>query len=553
MRESKQVEYRTTTCPFCLYGCELAIVSDTNHYYHRVEYVKEGRVNQGRLCPRGNAAAIILKHKNRLAYPLLNNKEISWQEALDQINSYLKSYQPDEIALTFDRNLTQEELDALIGLVNKLGIENFASSYLEPEIYFSYTVEDCPKATLSELESAQVFILIGDVFGLVSVIAKPILSARYANRNHRIFVIDSIATRAAGFADIFLHCRPNTEPLVLLAISSLLAGKIKGLEPETIANISGIELAKLEAVAESITKLDNGVILAATNFGRIDNPYLFSLAAQTLTIKAGAGKKFLGLGETNNGLGKVGFGSIYNNLSTGKTKVLLNLGEAFPFDYPQIAGDLNKLDGLITTAVFRPKNSCPGIILPVASNLEKNGTIHTLWGKTKINKTLKPLNGSKPIITIVELLKSISNEGKPTTHQEPRNPFVSVSMREVYEQARESLESALRPTEILEKNALLLMGEKPAIGFMNYFDNENIIKINPADAQNLKLKENQSVVVASEKYQSELIVKTTNQVPSGVALVGVNRIENRRLFTFTIDTATNNIIFPPTLIRIWQT
>jgi len=547
IKESHRSIKVNTTCPFCLYGCELAIVSSVNKYVQNVEYRNEARVNQGRLCPRGNAASIILDDKKRLSYSIFQNKEISWLDAKAIIIRTIKSFDKSEIAITFDKNLTKEEINLISGFVNYFGIENFASSYLEPELYFSYDLENCPTASLEDIEKSKVFILVGDIFAQTPVIAKPILNARYAERNNRIFVIDSIQTRTAGFADKFLFCQPGTEPLLLLGMSSLLSGKIKGLEIETIAQISGVAESLIEEVAKVFANLTPGVVIAAMSLGRNENPYLFSLAGQVLATKPNGNKKFLSIAESKGNFGKDRFGNIYNKIKENKIKVLLNFGDTFPFSYPQIKSNLESLNGLMATALFRPKRPINGLILPSASNLEKTGTINTLWGETKIQKTLEPVSGSK---SVKEIIEQLMQEFDITVNNCPKYKAKPITGREVYELAREFIDNKQQLTK--KEKSLLVLGEKPAIGFLNIFDNENIIKINPIDCINLNLKEGEPVVVSSESQTIELLLEKSNQVPQGTALVGVNRIENRQLFPMVIDNVTNNVIFPPTLVRVWQ-
>ena len=537
-----------TTCPFCLYGCELAIVTSINNYVRNVEYLPDAKVNQGRLCPRGNAASIVLDDKKRLSYPIYQNKAINWNLALERITQTLKNIDKDEIAITFDKNFTEEELDLLSGLANELGIENFASSYLEPDYYFSYKAENCPNAKLSDIEKAKVFILIGDVFAQTPVISKPILNARYADRNNRIFAIDSIPTRTAGFADKFLLCRPGTEPLLILAMSTYLTGKIKGLEIETIAETCGVSVELIEEAAKTFSTINPGVVIGATNFGHQENPFLFALAGQVLTLKGGDNKKFLGIGEARSAFGKVEYGTIHNRIRQGKIKALLNFGDTFPFYYPQLESDMNQVDNRIVTNLFRPNYRTNWLVLPTASNLEKTGTIETLWGRAKITKTAEPVSGSKTIQAIIE---SVNQALGLAEKKGPRHQAKTITLREVYEQTREYLAMKKEAASNKAEN-LLLLGEKPAIGFLNIFDSENLIKINPIDCEKLNIKDDEIARVASEIQETELKVRKTEQIPIGMALVGVNRIENRKLFPMMIDKVSNNVIFPPSIIKIWR-
>lgn len=545
-----QQDLGSTTCPFCLYGCELSL-KQISGITQVIEYLPKAKINQGRLCARGNAAPFVLNHKQRLAYPLYANREISWQKAKEILISNLKSCRQDEIAITFDKGLTKEEFNLVSELATKLGIVNFACSYLEPELYFSYILEDSQIGELADIEKAQVFILIGDVFGQTPVIAKSILNQRYADRTNRIFVIDSVPTHTAGFADKFLKCKPSTEPLVVLVLHSLVTGKIKGIELEQVAEVASVPAPDIEEVAKSLSNFNSGLIINAMNFGRQENPYLLSLAAQTLATKSGK-RKFLGTGESVPwGLGKENFGSIFNKIKEGKIKVLINFGDYFPFYYPQIQTDLAKLDGFIATALFRPTHFKKGLFLPCPSNLEKDGIVKTLWGETKINKTMEPLSGSKMIAEIIEWLLIESSNKQKIDEAEKRK---LVTVREVYEQAREYLNFKKQMSKATQNktNELTLIGEKPAIGFLNIFDNEDIIKINSGDANRFKLKDHEPVKVVTENFETTLIVKTTGEIPEGIALVGANRIENRQLFKMVIDKATNNVIFPPTEVKVWR-
>jgi len=414
-------------------------------------------------------------------------------------------------------------------------------------------LEGCENGSLTDLAKSKVFFLVGDVFAQTPVIAKPILDARYADRNNRIFVCDSIPTKTSGFADKFLCCRVGTEPFVLLAIANLIAGKIKGIEIEPIAQISGVSTNLMEETAKTFSNLNPGMVISAMCFGRNENPYLLSLASQALAIKGGGEKRFLAIGEARGFKQTSGqassFGTIYQKIKEGKIKALINWGDTFPFFYPQL--DLAKFDGLVSTALFRPKNNFSGLILPCASNLEKTGIIPTLWEETKINKTLEPVSGSKTVQTIIELLSQALSVSL-SRHPAEKKRGEPVTSREFYEQAREALSQKVLEPDSKTASGTLLLGEKPAIGFLNIFDKENIIKINPEDSVKFGFKENESVRVATEIGETELIVKKTNQVPKGLALVGVNRIENRGLFPMVIDKVTNDVIFPPTEVKVWQ-
>jgi len=209
-----------TICPFCLYGCELNLnnICRGDLVTRKVEYNPQSDINQGRLCARANMSNIIIEHKKRLTTPLLNNKNIDWIIALSQIKRHLSEINPREIAITYDANNTLEEFSMIHALARELKIENIARTYFEPESFFNYTPGEVKSAELKDIEQAKGFLIIGDIFNKSPVISKTVLASKYADRNNRLFYIDSVKTKIAGFANKFFWVKPGTEPLFLLGL-----------------------------------------------------------------------------------------------------------------------------------------------------------------------------------------------------------------------------------------------------------------------------------------------------------------------------------------------
>ncbi|GAI97585.1 unnamed protein product, partial [marine sediment metagenome] len=74
---------KKTVCPFCSFGCELGVVFD-EFGVKGVEYIKEGS-SEGRLCPRGSAAALYLNHPKRLSMPMKNGKVLEWSKLIKDL------------------------------------------------------------------------------------------------------------------------------------------------------------------------------------------------------------------------------------------------------------------------------------------------------------------------------------------------------------------------------------------------------------------------------------------------------------------------------------
>jgi anaerobic selenocysteine-containing dehydrogenase len=156
------MELKKTTCPFCLNGCTSAVSFDG--YQYRMEYAADGPVNQGRLCARGNSASVVIDHPKRLAYPLLDGKPVSWDEAVSLVRAWRAAVKPEEVALVYSRGRGADEVRRMHGLAGGIGTKLLACGHIEPESAFNLRLEGAKGATLADIEGAGAMLLIGDVF-----------------------------------------------------------------------------------------------------------------------------------------------------------------------------------------------------------------------------------------------------------------------------------------------------------------------------------------------------------------------------------------------------
>jgi formate dehydrogenase (coenzyme F420) alpha subunit len=118
-------------CPYCGVGCGLYI-SVEEGTLRGLEYQREHPVNEGALCPKGNAALDIVYHHERLQYPQQKTedgfKRISWDEALDltaeKISSIRSQYGPNAIGYLSSAKCTNEENYLFQKLARMLGTNN---------------------------------------------------------------------------------------------------------------------------------------------------------------------------------------------------------------------------------------------------------------------------------------------------------------------------------------------------------------------------------------------------------------------------------------------
>ncbi len=112
------MEYKTvpTICPYCGCGCGM-LLEVLDGKIIGVLPQKDHPVNAGKLCVKGWSVADFINKEDRLKKPLKRDgdafKEVSWDEALDEVAGKLKDIKdkhgPDSIAFLCSAKCTNEE------------------------------------------------------------------------------------------------------------------------------------------------------------------------------------------------------------------------------------------------------------------------------------------------------------------------------------------------------------------------------------------------------------------------------------------------------------
>jgi len=536
-------QVKNTVCDFCLNGCHLGVSFDG--YQYRIEYLTDTPPNNGRLCPRGNSANIVIDHPRRLSYPLLDGKEITWARAWETINNWRSQCGPDEIAVVYSRGLTDEELGLVRTFAQELGTQNLACGYLEPDNGFAYRLASVRRAQLNDLASAQVILLVGDVFNKSPVAVKPILEARYVDKNNRLVVIDSIRTKQSGFAHIFLMVNPGTEYLALAGIAGVLD---KGLKIDVARCVQGCGVAEesLVDVAKLIANAERGVVGAGTGMGRVYNPVVFSLTAQLVALKAN--KPFVGFGEAMLPEGNISFRDLVSKITENRIKMIFWFGGLYPLSYPEVMPELSRVPFRVATSIFRFKWNLPGLLLPVPSEFEKESAGESLWEKVLRRRVAEPVSGS---LLISEIVQRIVNKSLTGVRVKAEREFKVEELVEMIGTQGDCLAS-LAMTEKKGEDGYLLVGERRAIGLGEFFDSEDEVIINPIDAKKIGVQGGEMVIVKSRTAEQSFLVKISEVVRRGVVLIGVDAHKNRRLFAVEFDEPGGIAKIPPSRVEIWR-
>ena len=120
-----------SVCPYCGVGCGLYIHAEAGKITG-LEYMTEHPVNEGALCPKGNASLDIVYHHDRLLYPMQRVdgrlERISWTEALNTVAARLHRIQaesgPDALGFLASAKATNEENYLFQKLARMLGTNN---------------------------------------------------------------------------------------------------------------------------------------------------------------------------------------------------------------------------------------------------------------------------------------------------------------------------------------------------------------------------------------------------------------------------------------------
>ncbi len=514
-------QIRKTLCTFCGFGCELGIISD-DFGLSGVEYLPD-TPNQGRICPRGSASVLYLNHPHRLCVPISKNKYTGWDWIKEEFKNMLKN--PDEVAITVDRNITIEEELAILNFSNKYKIKNVVSTYFEPESLLDRFIDEKAPACLEDIEKSQMLIVLGDIFNYAPMISKNVISWKFADRKNRLVVIDSLHTHTSYFATDFLKIEPGTEALVLL---SLAREKLSGKD---FQKLTGVSESSILSIAEDFKSAKNGLIIAAMPFSHSYEPLLVVEGLHRLSEFSG--KKIMPIFEFVHYKRLNPFGRVLNLIKEGEIKYIINFGELFPFYYPQFSKDFSNIK-IYSTSALRFNNY---VQLPAALNMEKEGTILTTFGKKTLAGSVSAVSGAKNIIQLFDLL-GVETGG---------------SISEPVNAKRIDIKDGLkRMTEKITQNRdgeFVLFGEKVSYYYLGLLE-KPVLKINPLDAQKYGIKSGETVYVESKNNKVKMPVKITSDIPQGTLFTQAETPEICGLFDYEIF--DDYLYFNPTGVRVWQ-
>lgn len=319
--------WRPSVCTLCPAGCGLTVrVMEGD-----AEVVRNGRlglvkmglakklggnphhpVNQGRLCPRGQAGVQVTYHPDRVRNPLKRSgargsnqfREISWDEAIHQVVSLLKTLGDanEASAVAFltrplrgQRRSLVERFLAAYGAPPPVSFELFDGAVERWANFFSF---GRPQLPTPDLARANYVISFGADFlatwnsPVAQAVGYGVLRQGRPGVRAKFVQVEPRMSPTGANADEWIPARPGTEGLVALSLAhvilnekllaapgaspatSLIAGWNNGLPdyaPESVEKKTGVAAEKITRIARELAAhtpavaLIGGAPLAQTN------------------------------------------------------------------------------------------------------------------------------------------------------------------------------------------------------------------------------------------------------------------------------------------------
>jgi len=273
---------------------------------------------------------------------------------------------------------------------------------------------------------------------------------------------------------------------------------------------------------------------SAMHLGRVAYPVQHSLMSQLVAAKAGA--TFNGFGEARVPFGKLSFGEFRGRVGAGSVNTVFWFGGLHPYSYPELMPEAAKVRFSVVSSIFRPDAPLPGLVLPVASELEKESAGESYWGEVSRHPVAAPPSGARPVPAIIAELAEARTESPA--------PAPRMSEAEAVKAALAALEW-FRPVS----GEFVMVGEKRAIGIGGFYESEEQVSVAPADVARLGLSGADNLLVESAASSVQFRVRSTAAVLPGVIAVGVNAHRNRALFPVGDDSVSGTAM-PPAAVRV---
>ncbi len=312
-----------TVCQACPGGCGI-LVRVIDDRAVKVEGNPLHPLNQGRVCPKGQAGLQLLYSPNRIRTPLKKQGErgsekwqaISWEEALDTVTSKLlelrnsgKSHTVAFIGQDY-QNTTEDLIKRFLevyGTPNYIKLDDWST------LKKSYSLTQGISDLLAlDLENSKYVLSFGADFLAnwpTSMENQRIYGGKRANRDIKIIQIEPRFSLCASRADSWIPINPGTEGLLALGISSVIVKEelyneafltrfaagfddfknaiLREIRLDHISELTGVPLRQIIEVAKEFSTIQPAVAVADYNLTYHSKGLFTALAIHSLNALVG--------------------------------------------------------------------------------------------------------------------------------------------------------------------------------------------------------------------------------------------------------------------------
>jgi len=255
-----------TTCPYCGVGCGVVATPD-GRGGAGIAGDRHHPANGGRLCSKGAALGETLSLEDRLLYPEIDGRRVSWEAALDAVatgfRDVIEEHGPDAVAFYVSGQLLTEDYYAANKLIKGfLGTANIdtnsrlcmASSVAGQKRAFG---SDTVPGLYEDFEQADLVVLVGSNLAWCHpVLYQRLEAAKRARPSMKIVVVDPRRTDTCEIADLHLALAPGSDVALFNALLAELARRGVTADDFVARHTSGLDAALAAAQASDIAACD---------------------------------------------------------------------------------------------------------------------------------------------------------------------------------------------------------------------------------------------------------------------------------------------------------
>ena len=213
-----------TTCPYCGVGCGVLVTPEADGRF-RVAGDPDHPANRGRLCSKGSALGETLGPEGRLTHPLVDGRQVGWDEALDavagRLGALIAEHGPDAVAFYVSGQLLTEDYyvanKLMKGFIGSGNIDTNSRLCMASSVagYKRALGSDTVPCDYADLDQADLIVLVGsNTAWCHPVVFQRIKQVKRERPGVQVVVIDPRRTATCEIADLHLALAPGTDTLL---------------------------------------------------------------------------------------------------------------------------------------------------------------------------------------------------------------------------------------------------------------------------------------------------------------------------------------------------